>query len=154
MIKTHKGISLLESILALTIVASITMMAVRYYMVTIRDTRVNHAITQIKNLTKNSYTWLQSQHQANFSGQTGAGNISLQKLITDQLANQKIDAINPWGGSIEVAPGSDPTYVQITLNNIPQPACKNLNRQLRYINHSVTKESCSNKSSNQFIGEF
>lgn len=150
----HRGISLLESILALTIIASISMMAVRYYMVTIRDTRVNHAITLIKKLTKSSYTWLQNQHQADFTGQTDNDKISLQKLITDQLANQKTDSINPWGGTVSLTPATDATYVKITLNNIPQPACKNLTQQLHYINHSTAQETCAKKSSNQFIGEF
>ncbi|PHQ79190.1 MAG: hypothetical protein COB66_07395 [Coxiella sp. (in: Bacteria)] len=152
--KTQKAISLLEVVLALAVIASITMMAVRYYIITLRDTRVSHAISQVKRLTKGSYDWLQAQHQADFSDAAGGQSITLQKLVTDQLIEDKIDTINPWGGTIDISPGSDSDYVQISLDNLPQPACRNLTQQLHYINHTQVLGTCANKTSNTFTGEF
>lgn len=154
MLKRIKAITLLECALSLVVIASITTMAVRYYMITIRQTRVAQAIGQVKRLSHVSYEWLQTQKQANFADQTHGTALTLQALLDNQLIQQDIDTLDPWGGRIEVAPNSDGEYVKITLNNIPQPACRNLVQQLKYINHHTSDNDCKNAKDNKFIAEF
>ncbi len=149
------AISLLECLLSIVIIASISMMAVRYYIVTTRDMRVSHAISQIKRITSASYEWLQAQNQANFSADDGGQAITLQQLVDDQLIKTQNDTVAPWGGPIAVAPADDnPAYVKITLNAVPQLACRNLTQQLKYINKEKSLNTCMDKKNNAFIGEF
>lgn len=152
--KYYAGISLLESLLAIIIIASISMMAVRYYLITIQNNRINQAINQISRLTKASYEWLQVQHQADFSGTPSGTAISLDELLNDQLITNQTDTTDPWGGKISLSPGSDPSYIAISLENLPQKACKNISQQLKSINHLTNLGSCSNSKYATFIGEF
>lgn len=152
--RTLTAISLLECLLSLAVIASISLMAVRYYIVTTRDMRVSNAISQIKKITNASYEWLQTQKQANFSGTDGGTAISLNALISDQLLDPRHDTFSPWGGTISVGPSADPSYVRITLTNLPPLACKNLTQQLRYINKDKTDSRCNSKIVNTFVGVF
>lgn len=148
------AISLLECLLSIAIIASISLMAVRYYMVTTRDMRVSNAISQVKRITNASYEWLQIQKQANFSDSSGGIMISLNALIDDQLLNPNHDTLDPWGGTITVAPSTDTSFVKITLNKLPPLACKNITQQLRYINKDKTENNCDGKTTNKFAGVF
>lgn len=148
------AISLIECLLSLAVIASISLMAVRYYMITTRDMRVSSAISQVKRLTNASYEWLQAQKQADFSGEGGGTAISLNELTRDQLVDPKVDTLNPWGGSITVAAGSDASYVKISLQNLPPLACKNLTQQLRYMNRDNSGNACASKKNNTFTGVF
>ena len=136
------------------IIASISLMAVRYYMITTRDMHVSNAISQIKRITHASYEWLQTQKQANFSDEGGGITISLNALIDDQLLDPNHDTLDPWGGTIDVAPSNDASFVKITLTQLPPLACKNITQQLRYINKDKTDNHCSNKVTNTFVGVF
>lgn len=157
--KAHKknlGISLLECLLAITLIASITMLAVRYYIITLRNTHVSQAIAQVNRLTSASYEWLRIQNQSDFSGEDTGTSITIQLLLDAELIKPNTDTIDPWGGAITITPGiTDPSYVAITLSNIPQQDCLNLTQQLQYINHSQTTNTCGAASTaNQFTGEF
>jgi Tfp pilus assembly protein PilV len=153
--KYSQAISLLECLLSIVIIASISMMAVRYYVVTTRDMRVSHAISQVKRITNASYEWLQAQKQADFSGADGGEVITIQQLVDDQLLKDENDTIAPWGGMINVAPGNDnASFVKITLTDVPQLACRNLTQQLNYINKEKTTNTCDDKKNNTFVGEF
>ena len=151
----HKqtAISLLEILLCIAIMASIGMMAVRYFMITSQNAKVTHAITQIKTLTKASYEWLQAQRQADFKGYGNTG-ITLQKLIDAGLITKAVERRNPWGGLITVQPARDASYVRITLYGLPRLACLHLSRQLKSINHSTAKNQCPAQHSNRFEGAF
>lgn len=153
--KKNLGISLLECLLAITLIASITMMAVRYYMITLRSMHVSQAIAQVNRLTGASYEWLRLQNQTDFSGEDTGEAISIQLLLNAELIHLNTDTIDPWGGNITITPGlTDTSYVAITLPNIPQKDCLNLTQQLQYINHNQTANSCTDPASNQFTGEF
>jgi len=153
--KWINGISLLECLLSLAIIASITAMTVRYYVITTRDSRVSHAISQIKRITSASYEWLSLQRQADFSNADGGQTITKEQLVNDQLLPNSNDTMNPWGGAIQVSSGTDDAkYVKITLNNIPQLACRNLTQQLKYINKNQASTNCDNAKNASFTGEF
>lgn len=152
--KYLKAISLIEIILVLVVISSITTMAVRYYMITIRNLHVSQAIKQVKKLTEVSYEWLQTQKQADFSGSPEGTPISNEALINADLIQANTDTTDPWNGNITVAPGTDSSYVMITLNNLPAKACRNMTQQLKTINHAPSDSTCNAGSNNQFNGEF
>ena len=154
--KKISGISLLECLLAITLIAAISTMAVRYYIITLRSTHVSQAIAQVNRLTSASYEWLRLQNQANFSDEDTGQDISIQALLQAELIQPNTDTIDPWGGAITLSPGiTDPSYVAITLAQLPKPDCLNLQQQLSYINHSTIENSCSSlTATNTFTGEF
>lgn len=153
----QNGIALLEALLALVIAAIVITMSVRYFTVTRRDMRVTHAVNQIRILTRASYAWLNVEKQANFSSNPSGNNINLQSLIADGLiqTDKQGNYWNPWGGNVLVAPGRDPSYVSITLQNIPLKACMNLAQQLITVNREVKSiKSMCHSASNSYEGEF
>lgn len=150
----QKAISLLEILLALVVIASISMMAVRYFIITSRDAKVSQAIRQVKMLTHASYAWLDAQKQSDFDDSDGGTAISISELLDAQLIESPHDTTDPWGGEIEVTAGDDPSYVKIEMSSIPSEDCKNLTQQLKYINHSGQSISCDSDDNNTFIGEF
>lgn len=150
----QKAISLLEILLALVVIASISMMAVRYFIITSRDAKVAQAIRQVKILTHASYAWLDAQKQTNFNDNDSGTTISVSELLDAQLIESPHDTTDPWGGQIEVTPGDQPSYVKIEMSGIPGDDCKNLTQQLKYINHSQQSMSCDSDDNNLFIGEF
>lgn len=157
--KSH-GISLLEMILALAVISSIIVLAVRYYSIAARDLHVWQAARQINQATQASYEWLKSQSQNNFGDSNNGTNISLQNLMDAGLIspNATIDnqeqLLDPWGGKITIEPGNDPSYVAITLKNVPQMECLSLNQQLKNAMRSNSPLSECKDATNDFGGEF
>ena len=134
-------------------------MAIRYFNVSMRDTKVAESIRQMQFITKASYEWLQAQKQENFSNSPNGKNISMQALIDAGLVvpNHNTDYLDQWGGKITVSPGSSPQYVQITLATIPKLACANLKRQMKPIvrvGSPVPKCDKNNPTLNNYYGEF
>lgn len=152
------GISLLEVLLVLVIVASILLMAVRYFSVSVRNTRVATSVRQIQFLTRASYEWLQTQKQENFSDDPNGTTISLQKLIDAGLVtpDDKGEYLDSWGGNIIVAPGKDARFVKITFENLPGHACAQLRRQLTPIIRVGSNEPKCDQADNKntYFGEF
>lgn len=148
------GISLLEILLVLAIIATITTMSVRFFLISKRSMRVEQAMTQIKNLSQASYQWLQGQRQENFSGSASGAGISIDKLIQAGFV-QKKEVTDPWGGEYKVEPGSDNQFVKISVTKVSQMACVNLRRQLKNVtrNHTVMIK-CASKGNNTYSGEF
>ena len=148
------GISLLEVLLSLVIIATITTMAIRYFTVTNRSMRVSTSIKEIAHLTNLSYEWLQAQRQNDFSGKPTGTSISMQVLADTRLiGNLEREKYNPWGGTISIEPGANPSYVKITLTHIPQKDCRAIVRQLKNINH-LSDTPCGSAYGNTFSGEF
>lgn len=148
------GISLLEVLLSLVVIATITTMAIRYFTVTTRSMRVSTSIKEIKRLTNISYEWLEAQHQIDFSGKPTGSPISMQVLADTRLIeNLDHEKYNPWGGTINVEPGSNPSYVKITLTQIPQKDCRAIVRLLKNSNH-LKNTPCGSAYGNTFSGEF
>ncbi|MCH9743757.1 MAG: hypothetical protein K0U29_02380 [Gammaproteobacteria bacterium] len=153
--RKQSGISLLEILLGLVLIATISTMAIRYFTVTTRSMKVSNAIKQIKHLSNISYEWLQQQQQTDFSGSSAGTRISLQELInTGLLRNDPSERYDPWGGDITVnAATNDPSYVSITLSKVPQDACRMMVRQLQSVNH-LQSTPCGSAYGNTFSGEF
>jgi len=154
--RTSQGISLLEVLLSIVVGASIIMAGVHYYAVVNRGSQVSHAISQVRTLTKASYHWLNAQAQDNFACDNTRDNcssISLQSLIDAGLiTNTDMNTKDPWGGDITISPGTDPTYVNITMASVPNLACKQLAQKLRNVSHAGAP-TCD-QALNSFTGEF
>lgn len=151
--KLSKKISLLEMIIVAAIGITIIFATIRYFNVTRSSVKVSHAIQQIQMLTKASYDWLSQQKQDDFSSANGGTPISMQTLIKSQETKKVHQEFkDPWQGDIHVEPGSDPSHIKITLNNVPKDACQKLSKHL---DHSslITPPTCD-KAFNQYTGEF
>lgn len=146
------GLTLLEMLLVLVIGASIVTLAVRYFTVSHRAMQVQQAMTQIKHITRASYTWLNTRRQVNFSDAENGQTISLNQLIDSNLITPE-QTIDPWGKPISLAPASDPSRIKIGLPGIPIKACRNLQRKLTRINQSKIFSTCHAKL-NTFYGVF
>lgn len=122
--KKINGISLLELLLSLALIAILLVAATRFYESTRASEQTTEAVNILQHLTAASDKWfvLYKSYQ-----KTDNGDISLQKLI--ELGwlpkNFVLADVNPWGGSINVAP-QDSTDVTLTLSAIPDKDCTNL----------------------------
>ncbi len=154
----HKqlGISLLEILLIIMITAGMLILATRYFSTARRNTDVLHAVNQVKRLDKASYQWLSAQRQADFSCPESSDNctpISLTALINAGLIedtdNNKKD---PWGGDINLAPGTNTKHLRITLKKVTESDCLNLRAQLTMV--AVTQSSKNDCTSKNYYGEF
>ena|SRR3990167_9503787 len=145
MIKKIVGITLLEVVLVLAVVASILLLTVRYFMMTSSHENVNRAMTQIQTLTKASYEWLQIQRQADFA----SGNaIDITQLQQAGLISA-VDRVDPWGGNIVISPADDANYVRINMADVPQKACKNLRQRMNAIAHA--QSACAGEDNIYFV---
>ncbi len=131
-LKNQRGMSLLEILLAISIGASLTVIATRYFISTTQSLRVTQTIDQVKHFVDGSYQWLQAQHQADFLGpdkQQKTTAISVAKLSQAGLIvdSQPKDV---WGGDFTIGPATDPQYVEVAFDHLPAAACANLDAEL------------------------
>src|SRR5579871_2442203 len=117
--KMQQGISLLELMLSLSIIALILVLATRYYLNTRTSQQVNEAAEMITSVYSAGEVWMQSANQLNDDMMHEFLN---NGSVPKDFANPKI---NPWGGDIETATIS-PSQLKIILKNVPVDACRNL----------------------------
>lgn len=143
--KKHQGITLLEIILVIVVISIILMLTLRYFVFTNNDFNVTRAVTQIQALDQASDQWLEAQRQTDFAGPSSETVVSIEKLKEAGLIAAS-DTKNPWGGEITVSPSSDdPTYVTITVEDIPKQACFNLIERMKPVAHrQILKQGCIN----------
>lgn len=155
-IKFKKGISLLELLLVMSLGAVILVMAVRYFQLSSRNSKVEMAVKTVQSMSHVSYEWLQAQRQENFSSSPNGSAISLQALIDAGLIqNTARDTLDPWGGAISVGPGTNASYVKISLAGLPQVVCRNLKQQLNSVTRSGSPVApCNKATDNVYFGEF
>lgn len=117
-IKFGKGISLLEVMLSLAIIAIILVLASRYFILAQNNTNMTQALNEIQNINAAAQNWRLSH--GDFSG------ISMQGLIDRNLLPATAEN-NPWGGKTDVTPSSaNASQYTIIMRKIPRSACKNL----------------------------
>lgn len=143
----HKfqGVSLLELMLALVIIAMIVFTVTRYYSVTEENLKVTQAEEMINTITKASYQW--GEGQPNYTA------LSTQTLITAGLIPDNYK-VNPWKGDTIIS-GTVPypsTQPYIRMTNVPLASCQNLLEKLK----SQARVGCTVKSANtaDFEGAF
>lgn len=142
---TERGLSILEVLFSLAIMAVIfAMVANYYYSQNKRYLEVGKAATQLQQLASVSYEWQTAQAQSDFSG------LSLAVLQKAGLldANDNYSQIDPWGGAITLtADKQDAHYISITLPKIPNYACTNLRSRMANVAHSQSSaDECAQGS--------
>ena len=130
------GLTLLETLFSLAIIAVIVMIVANYYYSQNKlYMETSKAATQIQQLANLSYEWQAAQSQSDFSG------ISLSALKTAGLLTDSFAQTNPWNGAIDVEASTDSRYVAIILYRVPDNACINLRTRMMNTAHT---QSCSN----------
>jgi prepilin-type N-terminal cleavage/methylation domain-containing protein len=116
LLKKNRGISLLEVLLSLSIIAIVLVTATRYFQLTSFSEKLNDSTSQIQAIRAASVRWLLSHDD--FS------QISIDNLINRGLVPKNFN-FNSWGGPVAVEPAPD-NKIKISLYQIPVKACKNL----------------------------
>lgn len=115
------GISILELLLALAIIAILLVMAVRYFELTRVAQQINDALHIISNIDTASESWLATHDDFT--------NVTLQSFIDDSLvpANFAQQHVNPWNGDIEInANEKNNLALDISFTNVPKNICQDL----------------------------
>lgn len=134
----HQGISLLELMLSLAIIAILLVMATRYYQITRQSQQVEEGLELMTSIYTAGSSYLESN--PSFSG------VTLQTFINNGSvpASFKNSAtINPWGGALTVT-GSAQNLV-VGMTNIPDKACNNLDAKVKQ-KFGVSTSSCNNNT--------
>ncbi len=145
--KQH-GLTLLETVLVISVISLILILSVRYFSVVQFNQKISQSISQLKTLSKASYQWLETARQSDF-GSSGTA-IDMTQLRNVGLITAE-DERDPWGGSITVGPGTDASFVKITLEEVPKRACLNLRRRLSDIAHAQSSEDECKNGTRYFI---
>lgn len=148
-----RGISLLEMLLVISIMAAVIVSTTRYLFSTTLTLSVNQTIDQLQQSVEASYAWLRTAHQADFQGpdkETGTTAISLDKLKQAGLVAATAGQ-NYWGGAVHILPSTNPAQVEIELDQIPESACLQLAGRMKNID---APESPGCVGHNQYIGIF
>ncbi len=121
----QRGISLLEVMLSLAIIAIILVMATRYFGLASNTSKLNTATSQL-NEVKGGL----AQYQLTHGSLTGATITELgnEALITSETAANGGNGVNPWGGNISISTtGGSAT---INMSGVPAESCQNLANRL------------------------
>lgn|SRR3989338_7221836 len=140
--RKRSGISLLEVMLSITVIAIIVLTATRYYSSTSSSRKVNDATQIIKNVNAALDEW-QNMMKNNQTPPV----LSTVALVNVGLlpANFAATGANPWGGSIQTTISRSGQYT-ITLTSVPQGDCLTL---VQVMQRDGITGSCSN---NNFVG--
>ncbi len=126
--KKQLGISLLEVLLSLSIIAIILIMATRYFFVASNNNKTNTTISQVGALVAAAHAYKGAT--ANYA------NLSIQTLAqAGQLANfpgfddTNNSLLTLWGGSITIASSGDKSeFAEITVNLPDENKCQTILR--------------------------
>ncbi len=132
-----KGISLLEVLLSLAIIAIILILATRYFLLAESYSQVNQTLTTIENINAAAQRWKLSHDD--FS------DISMQSLIDRNLLPESSQN-NLWGGKNDIEAADNNSQYTVIIHGIPQPACLNLLDKLNIDLQQPTPGSCVHKA--------
>ena len=132
--KKNKGISLLELILSLAVIAIILVMATRFYSLVHSEQQLNDATGMIQSIRSAGERWLLSHDDYTY--------INIDNLIERNLLPKNFGT-NPWGGTVTVEPDTTMTKMKITIDKIPVPACLNLENRFSSITGPPLPGSCT-----------
>ncbi len=149
LVKSQRGIGLLELMLSLAIIAILLVMATRYFASARQGQQVAGAISMIQAVAAASQNYFIA-HNNTFS------NMGLSSLKSGNYLPTNSSVNGPWGGQIQVQGGSDsahPTAVKITIPNVPGAACNELMGALKSQAIAFPGTSCSAGSAGDFVVE-
>ncbi len=145
--KLSYGLSLLEVLCSLVIMAVIFSLVVTYFFNNQQNVQTSKVATQIQQLASVSYEWQSAQAQGDFSG------LSLETLQNAGLFTKGNDytELNPWGGAYSLSADTDnPHYLRITIPTVPEAACNNLREKMKNLAHAQASEGDCSKN-NYFV---
>lgn len=120
-IKMQIGISLLELMLTLVIIATILVASMRFFAVANENAKVSNAVTMIHEISDASFKWYEANPQFD------ATKFTLANLVTMQLLPNKYkepDNINPWGGSVAIEGSGE--HFNVSMSNVSIKSCNML----------------------------
>jgi|GEM_PF-2146015 len=141
--KQHLGLSLLELMLVLTVVATILLASTRFFRIATENAKVNNAVSMIHEITDASFKWYETNPAFD------NGNFNFQTLVNMQLLpikyfNPSKPAIkNPWNGGISIE-AFGPEHFNVNMTGVPVVSCTKLKNQLAEYNANCvcTKVIC------------
>lgn len=122
--QNNQGISLLELMLSLAIIAILLVTATRYYNATRNSQHVNEAAEMITAVYAAAQSWLANDQLKSQNMIPDFTNIG---MLPKQFTNPNI---NPWGGTI-TAMGQSATSLLVTLTQVPTTDCNELLQQFK-----------------------
>lgn len=109
----QRAVGLVEILLVLSVVAVITLVSVRYFVVAKRAAKVSTTVSMVGDVVEASYTWVR--------GQPNFATISMTALTSNGYLPAKWSdgtKINPWGGNITVVGTNNNTQIRVTVTGI------------------------------------
>ena len=128
--KKLRGISLLELILVLAVVAILLVIATRFFEVANRSRQVNNAYQDIKTISAASQSWWED-HGRNYTKLK----LTLTKLVEGGYLVKSYQS-NPWGGIISVTAASS-DQVKVEMTELDTKACANLAHRFGFDSKNV-----------------
>lgn len=136
-----RGIGLLELMLSLIIIASVLLMATRYFIQASAANKVTETTQIIGTLVDASFKWLEAEPDFK--------NLDLNKLVEAKLLPEDWrDKKDPWGGSIKISPyGGSQNYqtIEVMISGAPKTACENIN-DIMNKQGMISEQVCTNSS--------
>lgn len=134
--QSQRGIGLLELMLSLAIIAILLVMATRYFASARQGQEVASAISMVQAISAAS----QSYFVANNNSWAG---LAVSALKTGNYLPANASAAGPWGGTVSVTQSdtANPTAVTITIPNVPEAACNQLNGALK--SQAISVPTCA-----------
>ncbi|MCH9644370.1 MAG: prepilin-type N-terminal cleavage/methylation domain-containing protein [Gammaproteobacteria bacterium] len=130
--KRHQaGISLLEVLLSLSIIAIILVMATRYFFVASNNDRINSVRQQVGAIVAAIHSWKDQNPQYN-------SNLSVSSLYQDGflakssslvISGTQASLYNPWGQQISISSGTESATIQLALPKLSD--CKALQNSFK-----------------------
>lgn len=122
----RRGLSLIETILAIAIGAIAVVMVVSFFQTGTSANNTNKGVQQLNYIASK----MQSLH-AGYA--TYSGDLALYQnagVMPPGMCDDTATATactNPWGGDVEVLPGTpDPRFFTVSYTNVPSEACINM----------------------------
>lgn len=168
------GLSLLEVLLSIGIIAVILLCGVYFFNEIKVDTGVTKSVTLLQKISRASYQWLQVQKQIDFCGATtnaptscpSGTAVSTAALINAGLISPYDECggtpclLTPWGTPITTeaavgAGGSGPQYIRVILPKVPDMAtCIQLQQNMLHNSPTGVQSDCAKSPNTAEINYF
>lgn len=138
-VRRQTGISLLELMLSLAIIAVILTMATRFYTQANQNQKINDGISMVTGLIGGANSWMMSTPNINI---TKLSDLIKSGYVPTSFGGASGEGVgaNPWAGDIVVS--STNQVANITLTNIPTPQCENIVTRFKS-DYDTTSSACA-----------
>ena len=125
------GISLLEVLLSLSIIAIILVMATRYFFVASNNDRINTARQQLGSVIAAIHSWKDQnpQYNNNLTISSLYGDGFLAKSSSLVMSGSQAALYDPWGQEITISSSTESATIQLVLPKLSD--CKSLQNSFK-----------------------